>query len=67
MHDFIRYAYIYGIGLRLGSHIGSRIFRFGSHRLRFVVEVVVVVKVVVPSGVEVVEVVDVVEVVVLGS
>ena len=53
---------IYGIGLGLGSHIGTRIFRFGNHRLRVVVEVVEVVVLV-----EVVEVVDVVEVVVLGS
>ena len=51
----------------MGSHIGTRIFRFGSHRLRFGEEVADVVEVVVPSRVEVVEVVDVGEVVVLGS
>ena len=49
MHDFIRYGYIYGIGLGLGSHIGSRKLRIWNRRLRIgeeVVEVVVVVEVV---------------------
>ena len=45
MHDFIRYGYIYGIGLGLGSHIGSRDLRIRNHRLRVVVEVVIVVEV----------------------
>ena len=42
MHDFIRYGYIYGIGVRVWVHTsGSGIFRFGEE----VVEVVVVVEV----------------------
>ena len=63
MHDFIRYAYIYGIGLGLGSHIGfgetsdlepPSSDRRGSSRCSRSSH---------SSGVEVVEVVDVVEVV----
>ena len=50
MHDdFIRYGYIYGIGLGLGPHIGLRDLRLRNRRLRTgeeVVEVVVVVEVV---------------------
>ena len=72
MHDFIRYAYIWYIGLGLGSHIGSRIEdsepssldRRGSSRSSRRSRSS---RSSCPSGVEVVEVVDVVEVVVLGS
>ena len=60
MYYFIRYAYRDRVGV---THRIRGNFGFGSE----VVDVVVVVEVVVPSGVEVVEVVDVVEVVVLGA
>ena len=50
MHDFIRYGYIYGIGVRVWVHTSDRgNFGFGNHHLRSggeVVEVVVVVEVV---------------------
>ena len=40
MHDFIKYGYIYGTGLGLGSHIGSGNFGFGEE-VAEVVEVVI--------------------------
>ena len=68
MHDFIRYGYIYiwHIGFRVGVTHRFGELRIRNHRLRIGEEVVVVVEVVVPFGVEVAEVVDVMEVVILG-